>query len=377
MVVLEVLPFRSRYGSVLGRYARDTEAIARSLAKRIQAKRALVVSAYPRPDQSTLWWYDQGILVLLAAAGIELVYATDASYELDEYRLNEVDARVRRIRLAEVAALGGPFDFVVAMTPSDTALEASERFGVPLVAFGVKFLETIGRVTRTPSRRTVLWHGFPDDFDYVSSCRVDLGAGFDWWVLRGAPFPANRYYFPASERRPSVDAVLFGSKDRDVPLVFAALARAGVSRIAALVNPDDLERVRALAVEHGLDAAVFEPQRHLDMLRVLESARMVVNPITSKSYYSFMAPLALGIPIVAMDSEISRLFVHGERPAVLLAPPGDVDAWSSQIQLLLDPKERALREASAREQVKTRHDLDRFFASAIVETLSDASLVGK
>jgi glycosyltransferase involved in cell wall biosynthesis len=370
MIILDGLAFRARYGSVLGAYAKETLLTARSLARKVRAKRALVVSAYPdKPDQSTLWWFDQGILVLLAAAGVELVYATDASYELDDYRLHEVDAKLRRISLAEVEKLRESFDFVVAMTPSDIALQFAEKNRLPLCAFGVKGVGPTSVLECKPPPGTVLWHGFTGDPHYVSDCQNVLGKGFSNWILRGAPFPANRYYFPACVRKPKLDALLFGSKERDVPLAFAALAKAGVSRVAALSNPDDVPMVRRLANEHGLDASVLPPQKHIQLLRALESAKMIVNPITTKSHYSFIAPLALGIPIVAMDTRSSRVFVHGEQPAVLLAPEGDVDAWSSQIQLLLDPKERAVREAAAREQVKTRHDLDRFFGSAIVETL--------
>jgi glycosyltransferase involved in cell wall biosynthesis len=373
MVILDGLAFRSRYGAVLDRYARETALTARSLARRVKARRALVVSAYPEnPDQSTLWWYDQGILTLLAAAGMELTFATDASYELDESRLFQVGAKLRRITLDEVAAIREGFDFVVAMTPSDVALDAAERLGVSLCAFGVKQIGEVPALTKKPPRGTVLWHGFISDPDYVHANENHLGAGYPEWVLRGAPFPVNRYYFPVLGEAPSVDALLLGTKDRDVGLVFAALRDAGARQITVLADPADIAEVERLAAEHGLSAKVLKPQKQIHYLGVLESAKMVVNPITSKSHYSFVAPLALGVPVVAMDSEGSRVFVHGDSPAVLLAPPGDVAAWSSQIKTLLQPEQRALRSRSALEQIRTRHDLDRFFASALVATLPPA-----
>jgi hypothetical protein len=171
--------------------------------------------------------------------------------------------------------------------------------------------------------------------------------------------------------QPIFDALLFGSNSRDYDTAFAALASAGAGRVAALANDEDIEQVTASARRHGVDAEVTAPVSHVRLLELLEQTRLVVNPIMppAESHYSLSVPLALGRPIVASDLPSVRPFAG---PGVLLAPMGNVAAWADCIARFLGETAEGLPHRAALKQGLERHDVDRFFASAIVTTLSGA-----
>jgi len=69
---------------------------------------------------------------------------------------------------------------------------------------------------------------------------------------------------------------------------------------------------------------------------------------------------------VATDCASVRPFAG---PGVLLASQGDVTAWAECIARLLTETASGLPHRAALKQGQERHDVDRFFASAILATL--------
>ena len=195
-----------------------------------------------------------------------------------------------------------------------------------------------------------------------------LGGTASAWRLIGAPFPTNRYYFPLRPAQPIFDALLFGSKSRDHDTAFAALARGRAGRVAVLADDEHVGELAQAAHRHGVDAEVTGPVSHVRLLELLEQSRLIVNPIMppAESHYSLSVPLAVGRPIVATDLPSVRPFAG---PGVLLASMGDVATWAECIGRLLDETAAGLPHRAALKQGLERHDVDRFFASAILATL--------
>lgn len=383
--VLEMPVFRKRYPAALLRpRARHTERIARGLRERLGMRSVLGVAFYPWHDQTTLWWFEQGMLTLLAATGWNTVWITDARYRFDDDRLAEVDGHVSIIR-HDRAVLhweppDGHFDTVVTLFPCDRATRAARLLGARLITFAIKNLHDGEQpLVEMPPNGTPLWHAFAGSTNFLNAAGIKLVAGqprlgrlgetVDAWRLRGAPFPTNRYYFPLRSTEPVFDALLLGSKSRDGDTTFAALRRAGAGRIAVVADTDHVDEMRLLAHRHGIDAAVHGPLSHVQMLELLEQSRLVVNPIMppAESHYSLSVPLALGRPIVASELPSVRPF---EGPGVLLAPLGNVAAWADCIGRLLEETAQGLPHRPALKQGAERHDVDLFFASAILATLS-------
>jgi hypothetical protein len=251
-----------------------------------------------------------------------------------------------------------------------------------LITFAVKnLLEEEPPLVERPPDGTPLWHAFAGSttfiaeaypsrfspFDQLRGHRFEpgrLGATASAWRLLGAPFPTNRYYFPLRRATPVYDVLLFGSKSRDYDTAFAALARACAGRIAALSNLEDIAAER-----HGVAAEMKEPMSHLDLLELLEQTRVVVNPIVppAESHYSLSIPLALGRPIVATALESTEPFAG---PGVILARQGDVAAWAEGITRFLAETAEGIPHRAALRQGLERHDADRFFASAILATMT-------
>jgi hypothetical protein len=387
--VIEMPIFRKRYPpEVLRPRAMHTERVARGLRQRLGRRSILGVATYPWHDQTTLWWFEQGMLTLLAASGWETVWVTDARYTFDDERLAELDGRLSVIRrrpgepVWEVPA--GRVDAVVTLFPSDRATEAARALGAPLVAFAIKNLhEDEPLLTVSPPAGTPLWHAFAGSTTFLDaafgprdrSVAGRLGDTAPAWRLIGAPFPTNRYYFPLRRAQPVYDVLLFGSKSRDYDTAFAACARAGAGRVAALSNLEDAATVTQAARRLGIEAEVKEPMSHVRLLELLEQTRVVINPIMppAESHYSLSVPLALGRPIVATDLPSVRPFAG---PGALLAPQGDVAAWADCITRLLRETAEELPHRGALQQSLERHDVDRFFASALLRTLGGDATAG-
>jgi hypothetical protein len=382
--VIEMPIFRERYPpEVLRPRAIHTERVARGLRERLGPRSVLGVAFYPWHDQTTLWWFEQGLLTLLAATGWETVWVTDARYTFDDDRLAELDGRVSIVRHRRDNSRWEPppgrFDTVVALFPCDHATRAARLLGARLITFAIKNLhEDEAVLLEQPPTGTPLWHAFAGSTNFLNGAfgpfwgRTDagrLGSTAGAWRLIGAPFPTNRYYFPLRPARQVYDVLLFGSKARDYETVFAALARTTAGHVAALTNVEDATAVRQAAQRHGVDAVVHEPMSHVRLLELLEQTRVVVNPIMppDESHYSLSVPLALGRPIVATDLPSVKPFAG---PGVLLAPQGDVVAWAACITRMLGETASGVPHRAALKQGQERHDVDRFFASAIVATLT-------
>jgi hypothetical protein len=357
------------------------------LRERLGQRSVLGLAFYPWHDQTTLWWFEQGMLTLLAATGWDTVWVTDARYAFDDERLAELNGRISILRHDRDAPSWDPpdgrFDTIVTLFPCDRATRAARLLGARLVTFAIKNLDEAEQMlAEEPPPNTPLWHAFAGSENFRNAAEPRLIEGHERlgflgdtgaaWRLIGAPFPTNRYYFPLRPAQPVVfDALLFGSNTRDYDTAFAALTRVGAGRVAALTNPEDTAQVAASARRHGVDAEVMEPVSHVRLLELLEQTRMVVNPIMppAESHYSLSVPLALGRPIVATDLPSVRPFAG---PGVLLAPMGDVAAWADCIAQLLSETAQELPHRAALKQGAERHDVDRFFASAILATLSGA-----
>jgi hypothetical protein len=386
--VLEMPVFRKRYPApVLQPRARNTERIARGLSERLGMRSVLGLAFYPWHDQTTLWWFEQGMLALLGATGWKTVWVTDARYRFDDDRLAEVGGQLSIIRHDRAAPRweppAGHFDTVVTLFPCDHATRTARLLGAQLITFAIKNLHDGEQpLVEVPPDGTPLWHAFAGSTNFLNAAGIKLvarqprlgrlGRTADAWRLRGAPFPTNRYYFPLRSRTPEFDALLLGSKSRDADTTFAALKRAGAGRIAVVSDTDHVDQMRVLAQRHGVDATVHGPLSHVQMLEVLERSRLVVNPIMppAESHYSLSVPLALGRPIVASELPSVRPFAG---PGVLLAPLGDVAAWADRIGRLLEETAQGVPHRPALKQGAERHDVDLFFASAILATLGGAA----
>lgn len=373
--VIEMRVFRERYTPALLRpRAVQTERVASALRERLGSLSILGLAFYPWHDQTTLWWFEQGMVTLLAATGWNTVWVTDARYTFDDERLAELRGAVTILRQPRddsnwVPPAGG-FDAVVTLFPCDRATRAARSLGARLITFAIKNLhEDEPPMVEAPPDGTPLWHAFAGSQNFLNAAERRLGRTAAAWRLLGAPFPTNRYYFPLRPAEPVFDALLFGSKSRDYDTVFAALARAGAGRVAALANVEDIDAVARSARGHGVDVEINEPLSQVRLLELLERVRVVVNPIMppAESHYSLSVPLALGRPVVATDLPSVRPFAG---PGVLLAAPRDVAAWAGCIARLLRETSSELPHRGALQQGQARHDVDRFLASAILTTMT-------
>jgi hypothetical protein len=375
--VIEMRVFRQRYGPELLRpRALHGQRVGAALRQKLGMRSVLGIAFYPWHDQTTLWWFEQGLLALLAAAGWETTWVTDAHYTFDDERLAELPGRVTVLRRRDEpdwTPPAGHFDAVIALFPSDHATRAAAALGVPLVTFSIKNLhENEAPLVERPPDGTRLWHAFAGSQNFLSAAVGKLARTRSAWNLIGAPFPTNRYYFPLRKAEPCFDALLFGSNSRDYETAFAALARAAAGRITAIANEDDVAAVRACAQRHGLDAEINGPVPHVRLMEVIEQSRIVLNPIVppGESHYSLSVPFALGRPLVATDLPPVRPFAG---PAGLLAPAGDVAAWAACIERLLQETAAGMPHRPALEQGQRRHDVDRFFGSALLAALGGES----
>jgi hypothetical protein len=374
IVILDERVFYTRFRGALTFVNGEKIATGRALRRRIGHRRIGLFAIFPRHDQSTWWWFEQGLINLLAAAGQEITLITDADYEYDQTRLRQLDARLTVIPYRgaatdrEVSDLA--LDAVIALTPSDAAVIAAMARDVPLLLFCVKKPEgKLEPLKVRPPRGTRLWHTFAAS----SSFPVEKFYGSDFELrLMGGPFPVDRFYFPPSQGAPDVDVLLFGSKGRDLETAFTALGRLAVGRVAALANPSDVPLVKSLAKRFAVPTEVFEPLSHVELVALLHRSRMVVNTICSpwESHYSIALPLATGCPVITNDIPSNQAFVDGDDPGVILVPEHDTTALEQAVASLRDENERRFHAAAARRQAARRHDQDRFFASAIVAELT-------
>ncbi len=369
MRVLNLAALRARHPRALAVLDAQTRKLGRQLAQ-LALKRVLVVASCPRHTQSTQWWYEQALLSLLVAADIEVTFVTDGWFEYDLDRMRSLGRVPTMIEGEPARVPAGSFDAVIAMPPSDLAIRVAAERNVPLVACMTKNHE-VGAPTLTypPPHGTPLWHAFARSEGFAAAQGFFVGETRDRWVPMGAPFPVNRYYSPPTDAVPTRHVLLLGTNARDVALAFAASRGAGESRIAVLGNHADRERVMQLAAAHGVAVDWSAQLGHDDMMALIASSSVVINPITTESHYSLSLPLAIGRPVLATESTSASVFYDPARSGMRLLPPGSVAVWADAIRALRDPVtwRRASDDAAAR--AASHHDAERFFASAIASTL--------
>jgi hypothetical protein len=369
------LPFRrfhARYPpSLLEAGAKDLLRTGRWLRRRKGLVRAVGIALHPWHDQTTLWWFEQGLLNLAAAAGWTLDWYTDARYTFDRDLLEALPGRVRVHRVPDRASFRPPSDradCVLGLFPCDEATLLARELGVPLVAFAIKNLHSgLTPLRIAPPSGTPLWHAFAGSRNFISASRNLFGKDSQWKLV-GAPFPVNRYYFPIRPvSEPSSEAMLFGSKSRDFQTLFQAMRMAGIRSASALVEEEDMEDVARTARQSGISLHASPPANHLRVIELLEGTRIVANPICppAESHYSVSTPLALGRAVVASDIPSVAPFVGS---GLSTAPLADPEAWAERLSEALSASS-GLPHRGALEQARERHDMSRFFASAIDGTL--------
>lgn len=365
--------FHARYTAAqLLPYARRTRALGRALRRRLGHRQILGISLYIRHDQTTLWWFEQSLLAVLAAAGWDVIWITDTTFAFDQRRLDALPGKLRIIhtppgRPPELP--GGRFDAVVSLFPHDLATAAANERGLPLVAFAIKsILATLPPLQVQPAPGTRLWHAFAGSKSFVDSWSHIAPPGV--WTLVGAPFPVCRYYAPLVPTPLDIDVLLLGSNGRDYPTVFRAMSALELGRVAAITNPEDTAAVATAARTAGLDMDVRGPQPHMDYVALLERCRVIVNPILppAESHYSLGMPLAVGRPIITHQIPSVAPFIG---PGVRAVEVGDLDGWRSAISEVLAATAEGGPHAGAVDQCERRHGMEKFFASALLQTLSE------
>ncbi len=363
--VVEWRLFRKRYpAALLRRRGALTRAFGRKLRDTLGHKRIRGLALHPRHNQTTLWWYEQGLLALLGAAGWDVAWITDAAYRFDDERI----AATVRIHREPVEVDTSDVDAVISLFPSDRAVREAQQLNVPLVHFAIKNLPAEQpHLVETPPANAWLWTGFAGSVNFHSALRVATKG--KPWPARGAPFPVNRYYLPVRDvGTPRFDALLMGSNARDYDLAIEVFARSSGRRFAALCNPADLAAVTASGERNGISLDCFTGLGHVRLVELLEHTRVVVNPIVppAESHYTNSVPLALGRPVLMSRIRSTEPY---DGPGVLRAPLRDQQAWVAGLDRLLS-ETTTLPHEGALTQARTAHDLDRFFTSALVATLS-------
>jgi len=369
-----VVPLREFYDNIdadaLRLNLRELKSLGRAVQKRIGHKRVVGSALFPWHDQTTLWWFEQGLVSVMAAAGWEVTWITDAHYTFDDRLLASLPGTVEVRRgaghLDSVDSSDGVYDGVVSLFVEDATIRLANRLGLPLASYSIKNIyRDEATLTELPQSPPVLWHTFAGSRNFRSGTRRVLQP--EQWQLRGAPFPLNRYYLQPADIEPDFEVLIFGSKSRDYPLVLEACKQAGVSRVAAVVDAEHIESTREIGKAHGFDIHVSEPLSHLKLSAFLQRTRVVLNPITppAESHYSLSVPLGLGRPIVASDIPSVQPFVG---PGLRVAALDNPEQWAAEIQALLAETESGVPFEPALTQAKERHDIHRFFASSLMET---------
>lgn len=163
---------------------------------------------------------------------------------------------------------------------------------------------------------------------------------------------------PPVEASPSTGVVYLGdvTEVRGVAVAVAAAGRAGIERFSIMgrCTPEFRERLTRIAADHGLDLefhGFVTPDRALE---IAASASLGLSPLLDVPNYRYSLPtkvleyLAVGVPTVASDLPGTREAV-GDKPGVILVPPGDVTAWAAAIESSAADTElrRATREGSS------------------------------
>jgi glycosyltransferase involved in cell wall biosynthesis len=166
-------------------------------------------------------------------------------------------------------------------------------------------------------------------------------------------FPNYLIGIPPSPREPDPETgvVYLGDVTEPRGLVEAvdAVGRAGVARCTVMGRcaPEFRKRLLQIAAGHGLDLrfhGFVTPDRALE---IAAGATLGLSPLLDTPNYRWSLPtkvleyLAVGVPTLASDLPGTRSTV-GDKPGVVLLPPGDVAAWADAIaSAAIDPVLRA------------------------------------
>jgi hypothetical protein len=141
-----VIPMREFYEQLdpetLRQNARELHRVGRAVQKRLGHKRIVGSAIFPWHDQTTLWWFEQGLINLMAAAGWDVTWVTDANYTFDDRLLSSLPGNVEVRRgahhLADLAASDESYDGVVSLFVEDQTIHLANRIGAPLVSYSIK-----------------------------------------------------------------------------------------------------------------------------------------------------------------------------------------------------------------------------------------------
>lgn len=167
-------------------------------------------------------------------------------------------------------------------------------------------------------------------------------------------YPDTSAYPPVRQERNS-EAVYLGDATipRGVDAAVEACARAGIRlRLIGRVSPE----VEATLGAHQQTVLVVGTLSNPDAIARVSEAALGLVPLRDAPNYRDSQPtklleyLALGLPVVASDLPGTRRLVEGLE-AVILVPPGDVDALASGVEAALTP---SMRQAAIRQAPSVR-----------------------
>lgn len=150
---------------------------------------------------------------------------------------------------------------------------------------------------------------------------------------------------------PEIGIVYLGdvTEPRGLAVAVAAVGEAGVPALTVMGRcaPDFRARLTAIAARTDLDLRFHGFVTPDEALRITAGADLGLSPLLDTPNYQRSLPtkvleyLAVGVPTLASDLPGTRDVV-GDKPGVVLVPPGDQLAWTEAIlSALADPKLRA------------------------------------
>jgi glycosyltransferase involved in cell wall biosynthesis len=143
---------------------------------------------------------------------------------------------------------------------------------------------------------------------------------------------------------------------RGLVLAVEAVALAGARTMTVMgrCSVELRRRLLGIATRHGLDLKLHGFVTPNDALRITSGASMGLAPLLDLPNYARSLPtkvleyLAVGVPTLASDLPGTRDAV-GDKPGVVLVPPGDLEAWRTSIREAMhdEPLRQAARDGAA------------------------------
>lgn len=139
---------------------------------------------------------------------------------------------------------------------------------------------------------------------------------------------------------PEIGIVYLGdvTEARGLALAVEAAGAAGADRLTVMgrCTPDFKARLLAIAADSGIRLQFRGFVTSDEALRVTAGATLGLSPLLDTPNYRVSLPtkvleyLAVGVPTLASDLPGTREVV-GDKPGVVLIPPGDLEAWQTEI----------------------------------------------